>query len=187
MELAPGLSCWLAPSPDWEEGDNWPRDVPCFRFESADGLVYVDPLAPPPDEVPAFILLTAPWHARDTARIVEAHPSVRVWAPPQAHWKEWRPPSTEALPAGVEALLPDGDRNEAFFWLPAQRALITGDAITHTNDDFRVFRDENKGPGFRSWLPRLLELPVEQVLVAHGPFVREDAPARLRQAIEAVE
>jgi hypothetical protein len=185
--LAPGLSYWLAPSPDWRDGENWPRDVPSFRFESPDGLVYVDPLSPPVEERPAWILLTAPWHARSMRELVERHPHVRVWAPPDAHWKEPKPLPTDELPAGVEALLPENDRNEALFWLPEQRALITGDALTHTDGDFRVFIDDNKDAATMRWFSKLLGLPVEQVLVAHGPFVLVDARARLREAIEAVQ
>jgi len=152
-ELAPGLSYWLAPHPEWEPGENWPERVPSFRFESPDGLVYVDPLAPP-DEPPAWVLLTSPWHARDTARIVERQPGVKVWAPPRAHWKGASLASTKELPAGVEVLLPDGDPNEALFFLPEQRALITGDLFSGTGGRFHLFLDDQDRDSLFAWLPR---------------------------------
>lgn len=179
-ELAPGLSYWLAPHPDWEEGDNWPREVPCFRFESEDGIVFIDPLAPPTDERPDWILLTAPWHARDTAR----YPDTRVWAPPDAVWQGPSLTTTAELPAGVEVLLPEGDPNEALFYLRDQRALITGDAFSGTDGRFHVFIDDQEREPFVRSLRRLLELPIESVLVAHGPFVLDGATDALRAALE---
>ena len=125
IELAPGLSCWLAPHPGWEPGENWPQEVPCFRFESPDGTILIDPLLPPGEEDlfdedrPACIVLTAPCHARDTAVLVERY-DVPVWAPPTARWQGDVLTTTDALPAGIEALCPDGDRDQAFLLLPAQ-------------------------------------------------------------------
>lgn len=171
IDLAPGLSYWLAPHPDWEEGDNWPREVPSFRLESADGVVLIDPLLPPggdtmfDDDPPAHVLLTAPWHARDAERIVERYGA------------------SSDLPRGVEALHPDGDPEETLFYLREQRALITGDAFSGTDGHFRVFLGDQEREPFVKWLPRLLELPIEQVLVAHGPFVLENGVLALREAI----
>jgi hypothetical protein len=48
-------------------------------------------------------------------------------------------------------------------------------------------RGDDKGPETLRWFATLLELPVELVLVAHGPFVLEDARARLREAVDAVQ
>ena len=172
IELAPGLSYWLAPHPEWEEGDNWPHEVPCFRVVSPDGVVLIDPLLPPggdtmfDDDPPAHVLLTAPWHARDAQVIVERYGASR-----------------SGLPRGVEALRPDSDPEETLFYLREQRTLITGDAFSGTDGRFHVFLGDQEREPFVKWLPKLLDLPVDRVLVAHGPFVLEDASLRLRAAI----
>lgn len=187
-ELGPGLSYWLAPHPSWEPGENWPQDVPCFRFASPDGTILIDPLLPPGSEdmfdadPPARIVLTAPCHARDTAQLVERY-GVPVWARAGARWHGPVLTTTDELPAGIEALLPDGDQDQAFLLLPEQRALITGDILSGTTGRLRVFVDEQDREPFLAWLPRLLDLDIELVLIAHGAFVLGEARARLRAAI----
>lgn len=188
IAIAPGLCYWLAPHASWEPGENWPQHVPCFRFESRDGTILIDPLLPPGEEdmfdanPPASIVLTAPCHARDTALLVERY-GVPVWAPPTARWKGDVLTTTDELPAGIEALCPDGDQDQAFLLLREQRALITGDLLSGTTGRLRVFVDEQEREPFLSWLPKLLDLDVDLVLVAHGDLILEDGAARIRDAV----
>ena len=179
------LSHWFAPHPEWEPGENWPQEVLCVRLDTPGGTVLIDPLDAPDDlEPPVQVLLSAPWPARGTAQVVERH-GASVWAPPRAHWRGPSPVTTEVLPAGVEALCPRGDDNQALFWLPEHRTLVTGDVFSGTGGRFHVFYDPDdvEVAPFLAWLPTLLELPVERVLIAHGEPVLSDGAARLREAI----
>ena len=145
-ELAPGFAFWMAPHPEWEPDENWPEDVLCAYYEAADGTVLIDPLVPRGREdefwrfldvaverrgLPVRVLLTAPWHARDAA-VVAARYDASIWAPPAARWKGPVLTTTADLPAGVEALLPDGDENQALFFIPAAGSLVTGDVFSGT-------------------------------------------------------
>ena len=181
------LTWWYAPHPEWEPGENWPEEVLCVRLETAAGTVLIDPLDPPEDVTPPVrVLLTAPWHVRDAALVVERH-GATVWAPPRARWHGPSLATTDELPEGIEALLPAGDDNQALFFLREQRTLVTGDVFSGTGGRFHVFVDPDdvEVAPFLGWLPTLLDLPVERVLIAHGEPVLEDGSARLREAIRA--
>jgi hypothetical protein len=198
-EIAPGLSYWMAPHPAWDPTENWPEEVLCVLYESADGIVLIDPLLPRGEEAafrqsldedverlgqPVRVLLTAPWHARDTSAIVDRY-NASVWAPPRAHWKEPVLTTTAELPAGVEALLPDGDANQALFFIRDFESLVTGDVFSGTGGRFHVFVDEQDREPFLDWLPHLTALPVQRVLIAHGDPVLSAGAARVREAVTA--
>jgi hypothetical protein len=203
IELEPGMRYWYAPHPAWRPDENWPEGVLCAYYESPDALVLFDPLVPRGEEDefwqaldadvarlgrPVRVLLTAPWHDRDTALVVERY-GADVWAHPEARWKD-QPvlTTTDQLPAGVEAFLPDGnEEGQAFFFIREHRTLVTGDMFSGTGGVFHVFvsTDEPNPAAFLAWLPQLLELPIERVLIAHGEPVREDGVARIREALES--
>jgi hypothetical protein len=196
-ELAPGFAYWLAPHPEWEPDENWPEDVLCVYFEASDGTVLIDPLVPRGREddfwrflneaierrrQPVRVLLTAPWHARDAA-VVAARYDASIWAPSAARWKGPVLTTTADLPAGVEALLPDGDENQALFFIPAVESLVTGDVFSGTGGRFHVFLDDQEREPLLAWLPRLTTLRVRSVLIAHGEPVVSDGAARIREAV----
>ena len=55
--------------------------IPTQDFETADGLVFVDPLEPPADlGAPDHVLLTIYWHGRSAADLGAAH----VWSSKRA-------------------------------------------------------------------------------------------------------
>ncbi|MDX6493960.1 MAG: hypothetical protein QOH02_1895, partial [Gaiellaceae bacterium] len=199
-ELAPGLRYWYAPHPEWRPDDDWPEGVLCAYFESTDALVLIDPLVPRGEEDefwqaldgdverlgrPVRVLLTTPWHDRDTLLIVDRY-GADVWAHPEAQWKH--DPvltTTEAVPAGVEALLPDGnEEGQACFFIPEHRTLVAGDLFSGTGGVFHVYvsPDEPNPEAYLAWLPRLLELPIERVLIAHGEPVLENGLTAIRKA-----
>jgi glyoxylase-like metal-dependent hydrolase (beta-lactamase superfamily II) len=202
-EVAPGLRYWLAPHPAWHPGENWPECVLCAYYESPDALVLIDPLVPRGDEDefwraldgdaerlgrPVQVLLTSPWHDRDTRRVVERY-RAGVWAHPNALWKD-KPvlTTTDRVPAGVEALLPDGnEEGQASFFIREHRTLVTGDMFSGTGGVFHVYvsPDEPHPDAYLAWLPRLLDLPIERVLIAHGEPVLSDGVARIREALES--
>ena len=78
--------------------------------------------------------------------------------------------------------------DEVGVWLPHQRALVFGDAMIRSAEgELRVCPDSwtqpEGGPArLRSLLAALTELPVEHVLVSHGPLVLGDGLASLRRA-----
>jgi glyoxylase-like metal-dependent hydrolase (beta-lactamase superfamily II) len=176
-EIAPGLHRWTA----WHE--EWNEDVGSLAVETADGLVFVDPLDPPAElGAPDHVLVTVYWHGR-TAGDIGAK---RVWAPTRSA----RPlrnrgiPVTDPfragddLPGGIQAF-PTPRTSEVVYWLPDRRAVIAGDVLLGagarpraTSDALRLCPAGWLGKGthddLRAMLRPLLELGVERVLVSHG-------------------
>jgi hypothetical protein len=78
--------------------------------------------------------------------------------------------------------------DEMALWLPRQRALVFGDAMIRTRaGELRIcpesWTQPEGGPArLRSLLGALSGLPVEHVLVSHGPLVLADGLASLRSA-----
>ena len=71
QQVAPGLRRWTAPHDHWEE------DVGSVAVETSDGLVLIDPIAPPREVTRAdHVLVTVYWHARSTGELG----AKRVWA-----------------------------------------------------------------------------------------------------------
>lgn len=83
----------------------------------------------------------------------------------------------------MEALLPEGDKNQALFFVRDHQTLVTGDIFSGTGGRFHVFLDEQDPALFLAWLPRLFELPLQRVLIAHGEPVLCDGAARVREAV----
>ncbi len=202
IELDPGLRYWYAPHPAWQPDENWPEGVLCAYYEAPDALVLFDPLVPRGEEDefwraldgdvervgrPVRVLLTAPWHERDTTLVVDRY-GADVWAHPEALWKGPVLTTTRELPAGVEAFLPEGnEEGQAFFFTREHRTLVTGDMFSGTGGVFHVFvsPDEPNPAAFLASLHELLALPIERVLIAHGEPVLEDGLARISEALES--
>jgi glyoxylase-like metal-dependent hydrolase (beta-lactamase superfamily II) len=210
-ELQPGLWHWESQHPDWEgelaggrPNEPWDTIVSSYALiDDADGLLLFDPLAVPDEiqEVAAgretAIVLTAPWHERDTRALVERH-QWPLFSPPREteddlmeRWGvtreqaaggspdlKWVGDSVDYHPVSAgERLLPDVEsfpargRHEAVYWVESRRALVVGDALA----DFGSGLEANgwpEGAGSREALVEvlrpLLSLPVELVLPAHG-------------------
>jgi glyoxylase-like metal-dependent hydrolase (beta-lactamase superfamily II) len=201
-EIAPRLWRWTGRHEEWEE------DVGSVYYETEDGVVLVDPILPPEDEVrflaqldrevsgqQVHVLVTVFWHTRHAARMVERY-GARVWAPRRGRaaierragrvTDPFRP--DDALPGGVQAF-PTARAAEVVYWIPEHRALVPGDAL---------LGDGEGGVKMcpRSWLPErvdlgtlaeslrpLLDLPVERVLVSHGEPVLENGRSALARAL----
>ena len=76
-ELQPGLWHWQAPHPEWQASEPWDPNVSSYAIDDAEILLLFDPMGVP-DEIEALaaegetaIVLTAPWHERDTQSLVE--------------------------------------------------------------------------------------------------------------------
>jgi hypothetical protein len=78
--------------------------------------------------------------------------------------------------------------DEVALWLPRQRALVFGDAMIRTHaGELRVcpesWTQPEGGPArLRVLLAALAVLPIEHVLVSHGPLVLGDGGASMRAA-----
>ena len=176
--------------------EEWGEDVGCVAVETEDGLVFVDPLAPPADlGRPEHVLLTIYWHVRDTKELEGA----KVWSSKRAA----RPVANRGvrvtgdvaaggLPGGIRAF-PTARAGEVVYWLPAERALVAGDVLLGagakpraTDEPLRLCPEGWLGSkthdDLRASLRPLLDLPVEQVLVSHG----EPVPADGRRVLAAL-
>jgi hypothetical protein len=203
-QIAEGLWRFEGLLPDWteQEGgeDGWEQTVAWWAVAAADGLVLIDPLVEDWDALDrlvadngggAGVVRTCHWHQRSIAEVVSRY-GVAVWARPLPDGRE-RYPFDHAVSAGDEPLagvrVIDVERaDELGLWLPRQRALVFGDAMIRTTaGELRVCPDSwtqpEGGPArLRSLLGALSDLPVEHVLVAHGPLVLGDGLGALRRA-----
>jgi glyoxylase-like metal-dependent hydrolase (beta-lactamase superfamily II) len=205
-EVLSGLWRFEAEHPEWteEEGgeDGWERSVAWWALASPNGLLLIDPLVVAWPELDtlvekhggcAGVVRTVHWHQRSAAEAAARY-EVAVWAKPAPGGdREW-PPFDRALSQGDEAL--DGLQafdleraDELALWLPRQAALLFGDAmLRRPSGELRVCPDswlqpEGGREQLRALLAELAKLPVEHVLVSHGPPVLGDGAAALRAAV----
>jgi glyoxylase-like metal-dependent hydrolase (beta-lactamase superfamily II) len=171
-ELRPGLWHWEAPHPEWEPSEPWPQVVSSYAIDNGDRLLLFDPIAPPSeiDELAAAretaIVLTAPWHERDTRSLVERL-GVPVFVPPpdtQADLMQKFGVTAEQagdgspdvrwlldgeageghfylagdrLPVGVEAF-PGREHNDLVLWIEHSRAVISGDTLVDFGNGLQI-------------------------------------------------
>ena len=173
--------------------EHWEEEVASLALDTADGLVFVDPLDPPADlGTPDHVLVTVFWHGRGTA----ATGARRVWSSGHAAGPLGNRGITVTdrvgegeLPGGILAF-PTARRGEVVYWLPEQKAIAVGDVLLGagakpraTSDPLRLCPERWLGAkthdDLKESLRPLLDLPVEQVLVSHGEPVVEDARGRL--------
>jgi glyoxylase-like metal-dependent hydrolase (beta-lactamase superfamily II) len=162
-ELQAGLWHWQAPHPEWTPGERWPQQVSSYAIDDGARVLLFDPLAVPSEilELAAdrepVVVLTAPWHERDTQRLVERL-GVPVYTPlpdtaedlmekfgitaeqagegsPDLVWLlrenkgEARPYSSgDRLPIGIEAF-PGREHNDLVLWIDRVGAVISGDTL----------------------------------------------------------
>ena len=86
-EVVTGVWHWQAPHPDWTPAERWPQEVSSYAIDDGARLLLIDPLCVPDQflelaaDRESVVVLTAPWHERDTQRLVE-HLGVPVFVPP---------------------------------------------------------------------------------------------------------
>jgi glyoxylase-like metal-dependent hydrolase (beta-lactamase superfamily II) len=206
-ELAPGLHRWVAYHEEWKQ------DVACVALEGGDRLALIDPLAPAPlREARAFwkaldgavaartgvdVIVTLHYHRRSASEVVDRYrkrSDASLWAP-QGSVERIRVPVDHAfspgdeLPAGIEAFA-SGRDDEVVLWLPAQRALVSGDALLGgVRKPYRVCPQSWLPDGVsRADLARALKplrtLPVSLLVPTHGPPVVDGARAALGAALD---
>jgi hypothetical protein len=189
LRLADGLWRWTAEHPNWE---NWPnhereaREVGCVYYEAPDATVLVDPLVPVGEEgdffrhldadvarrgLPVVILLTAEWHRRSADELAARY-DARIGG---------------ALPASVEEIPIEGaDERQVAYFIRPHGALITCETFG-VDVDGELYAAQSpalKRPAeFEASLERIMELPIEWLLVSHGEPVLENAKARMAEAL----
>ena len=199
-ELRPGLWTWSAPHPGWtpDQGgpEGWEQEVRSYALDAGDSLVLFDPLVElePVGRLargrPIAIVLTCYWHARSSEALVRELGAV-VHAPAtQARdvgltFVAYA--AGDQLPGDVEPQ-PGCYADECTLWIPAHRALVTGDVFLGGERGFRLQPDSwlDEGltrEGIRERLLPLLELPIELLLPTHGDPLEDGALDTLRAAL----
>jgi glyoxylase-like metal-dependent hydrolase (beta-lactamase superfamily II) len=171
-ELAPGLWHWQARHPDWESSEPWDPNVSSYAVDDGEHLLLFDPLGVP-DEIEqravdreTAIVLTAPWHERDSETLVErlgvpvytARPDSAQFlmdtygitaeqagdGSPDVVWllKEGKGEARvyeagDRLPGGIEAF--QGHKpNDLVLWIPSKRAVVSGDTLVDFGDGLEI-------------------------------------------------
>lgn len=203
-EIIEGVWRFEGIHPEWTENetgeDGWEREVAWWAVATAHGMVLIDPLIDDWDALDqlvadrggcAGVVRTCHWHQRSVSEVASRY-AAEVWA--KQHPDGGMPyPFDQAV--GDRDELFDGFRvfdveraDEVAVWLSRQRALVFGDAMIRTRaGDLRVCPDswtqpEGGPPRLRELLRALTVLPVEHVLVSHGPLVLGGGGESLRAA-----
>jgi glyoxylase-like metal-dependent hydrolase (beta-lactamase superfamily II) len=195
LELSQRLVYWTARHPAWRPNPEWPPEVGCVLYRHRDALVLIDPLVEDwrwlDREVarangPVVVLLTAPWHLRSTLEVAERY-GASVWASATARSRFATPTWLETLPAGFDALPPGGvDEGQVAFFIEPERTLVVAELFLGTEDglDVRPSPANTDPAGFAASLLKLEALPVERVLVAHGPPVLSGGSEAISDALQ---
>ena len=171
-ELRPGLWHWQAPHPDWTPDERWPQEVSSYAIDDGTRLLLFDPLAVPGEilELAAdrepVVVLTAPWHERDTQSLVERlgapvftpppdtaddlvrkfgiTPEQAAGGSPDLAWlltgdggeAHWYA-AGDRLPIGAEAF-PGREHNDLVLWIESVGAVIAGDTLVDFGRGFTI-------------------------------------------------
>jgi glyoxylase-like metal-dependent hydrolase (beta-lactamase superfamily II) len=173
-ELQAGLWHWQAPHPEWTPDQRWPQEVSSYAIDDGGLLLLFDPLAVPGElleraaDRESVVVLTAPWHERDTRSLVE-HLGVLVFTPPPDTADDlvrkygisreqipdgWHSPDVAWLltgDGGEAHLYGAGDRlpigieafpgrshNDLVLWIESRRAVVAGDALVDFGRGFEI-------------------------------------------------
>lgn len=162
-ELAPGLWHWQAAHPQWEASEPWDPGVSSYAIDDGERLWLFDPLGVPDAllaraaERETAIVLTAPWHERDTRSLVERF-GLPVHTPPpetaedlmekygvtaeqagdgspDLAWLRSRDDvdvhwygAGDPVPFGAEAFA-GREPQDLVLWIESHRAVISGDTL----------------------------------------------------------
>ena len=162
-ELQAGLWHWQAPHPDWAPDGPWGPDVSSYAIDDGKRLLLFDPLAVPGEilELAAdrepVVVLTAPWHERETRSLVErlrapvfvpppdtqddlvqkygVTPEQAAGGSPDVAWllagdsgDGHLYSAGDRLPIGIEAF-PGREHNDLVLWIEDRGAVIAGDTL----------------------------------------------------------
>jgi hypothetical protein len=193
QELGRGLWRWEAPHPGWDADAkpdtpaDWPELVGSVAFATDGTLVLIDPLVHEEGWIDldrlanskrVHVLTTVRWHRRSRDRVRERYDAAITNA-------------KHSLPDGVVSIA-IANAGEHMFWLQRHRALVPGDRILGAERGglrvcpdswLRYLQGRITPQALRSELRRLLDLPIEMVLVSHGAPVLREGRAALQRAL----
>ena len=121
------------------------------------------------------IVLTCPWHERDSRTVAERL-GAPIFVPPPDEGDNDPTPGTvfaagDRLPVGVDAFL-GIEPNDLALWIESHHALVLGDTLVDRGEGLEIpvtwLRDVTLAEVLATLRP-LLDLPVEIVLPTHGP------------------
>ena len=162
-ELRPGLWHWEAPHPDWTPEEPWDQMVSSYAIDDGNRLLLFDPLAVPKEieeratDREPVVVLTAPWHERDTQSLAERLGAPVFVPPPDTEEDLMRKygvtreqvaggspdvawlragdtveghffTAGDRLPVGLEAF-PGREHNDVVLWIEERRAVVAGDSL----------------------------------------------------------
>jgi hypothetical protein len=205
-EVLPGLWQFPAQHPEWteEEGgeDGWEPLVSWWATSTSRGLLLIDPLVTDWEQLDrlvdahggcAGVVRTIHWHQR-SVMTAAARYEAPVWAMRTVGVPD-RQPLDHALTDrgelwdGIQAFFLERD-DEIALWLPEPAALVFGDAMLRRGEGGLCVcpdswtQPEGGSARLRVLLGELGRLPIQHVLVSHGPLVVGNGPESLQEAIE---
>jgi glyoxylase-like metal-dependent hydrolase (beta-lactamase superfamily II) len=176
-ELRPGLWHWEAPHPQWEESKRPYRSfqfVSSYAIDDGDRLLVFDPIAPPREieelagRRETAVVLTAPWHERDTQSFVERlgvpvftpRPDTREdlmqiygltaeqtagWVSPDLAWLLTGDAGSDAQLYAPGEGLPAGvqafagqKHNDNVLWIESHRTVVAGDTLIDLGQGLQI-------------------------------------------------
>lgn len=182
-DIAPGLWIWRAEHHHWKAGDDWQPVVTSTYVEAGGERYVIDslvPASPAPDlwkrldtHPPTIAAVLMADHVRDIDEIVRRYPKVQPMGPllffpddiPKTPLKPIR--ADAVLPGGLAALYDGRGRLETPLWLPEQRVIVFGDALTERGGELRVWDSPSHEKRELPALREMLQLPFERVIVSH--------------------
>jgi hypothetical protein len=189
VRVVDGLWRWTAVHPSWERWPNHERESPevgCVYYEAEDASVLVDPLVPAGEEadffrhldadvarrgLPVVILLTAEWHRRSADELAARY-DARIGG---------------ALPEGVEEIAIEGadERQVAYFIRPHAALVVCEVFAVDIDGGLRACQSPalKRPEELEGSFDRIMELPIERLLVSHGEPVLENAKTRMAEAL----
>lgn len=174
-EITTGLWHWNGPHPDWTPDEPWDQAVSSYAIDDGEQVLLFDPIDPPSEildlttDRDAAIVLTAPWHERDTQRLVEQL-SVAVYSPPpetaedlmekygltaeqagdgspDLAWlkgedgPEWHPyEAGDRLPFEIE-VFPGREPNDVVLWVEQKASVISGDTLVDFGNGLEISQE----------------------------------------------
>jgi glyoxylase-like metal-dependent hydrolase (beta-lactamase superfamily II) len=170
----------------WPDHEREAPEVGCVYYEADDATVLIDPLVPAGEEDeflrhldadverrgrPVVVLLTAEWHRRSADELAARY-DARIGG---------------GLPAGVEEVAIEGadERQVAYFIRPRAALVVAEIFAVDIHGELRVCESPAlaRPDALQASLDRIMELPIERLLVSHGEPVLDDAKARMREAL----
>ena len=207
-QVLDGIWRFVARHPEWTEEDvvpgedGWEPDVAWWAVATEPGLVLIDPLVG--DWTGLDDLVQAQRGCAGIIRTLHFHQRSIVEAAARYETDVWAQPPPSGLQAGsYDRAAQDGAKivgglrcfniergDEIALWLPAQRALLFGDAMVGREPGTLIMCPPSwtQPAGGRERLRAILQvladsLPVEHVLVSHGPVAPGDGAAALQAAL----